>query len=180
MSNWTKILEAFTDIQSDIDESIKPDLMEDSIDDKCEDGECDTPRASVETEDKIISELNRVFTPMLITQSLEEDISKQIVEACNDANVLTERNIIQFDTQTKMAQLVAICALLVAKEKNTPEYQLYEKAAKIRNQMKLTIQQQESSEAFRLAKKYLSTIANESNSSVARDAAKDILADVNV
>ena len=32
MSNWTKILEAFTNIQSDIDESIKPDLMEDSID----------------------------------------------------------------------------------------------------------------------------------------------------
>jgi len=86
-----------------------------------------------------------------------------------------ERNIISFDNKTRMAQLISVCALLIARQKDTEKYQMYKKAAVIKNKMKLEIQKDHYDEAQALAQKFLVKVATTNNSSVARDAANDLL-----
>jgi hypothetical protein len=86
-----------------------------------------------------------------------------------------EKNIIKFDDETRMAQLIAVCALLIARKKNSEKYQTYQKAATIKNKMKLEIQKDEYDAAKTLAQKYLVNVSTTNNSSVARDAANKLL-----
>lgn len=132
-----------------------------------------SPASSDNTD--LLDELNQIFTPILVMQNFEGDMPGKIQEALSEASVLTERNIIQFDDATRMAQLIAVCALLIAKKKNTSEYQMYQKAAVIRNKMKLDIQRKEYDEAKALAQQFLVKVSTTNNSSIARNAATNLL-----
>lgn len=125
-------------------------------------------------DDDLIDELNKIYTPILITQQLEGDISSQIIEACGSENILTERNIIKFDKDSRLAQLVSIASLLIARKKNTEAFQAYVTAAKIKKDAKLRIQQEEHAQAVALANKYLNRVAANGTSSTARDAANEL------
>lgn len=126
-------------------------------------------------EKDILDELNQIFTPVLVMQDFEGEIADKIQEAYAEASVLTERNILKFDDETRMAQLISVCAKLLQKHKNTPAYQTYEKAARLRNQMALQMQNEEYEAAKALAQKYLVKVSTSNNSSVARDAANKLL-----
>ncbi len=129
-----------------------------------------------EVDDKdLLEELNQIFTPILVMQGFEGNMSDQIQEAFSEASLLTEKNIIKFDDETRLAQLIATCALLLQKKKNTEKWQMYSKAALIRNQMKLDMQKEEYNAAKVLAQKYLINVSSTNNSSVARQAAKELL-----
>ena len=123
----------------------------------------------------LLEELNQIFTPILVMQSLEGNMADKINEAFSEASVLMEKNIIKFDDETRMAQLISICALLIARKKNSEKYQAYQKAATIKNKMKIEIQKDEYDEAKALAQKYLVNVSTTNNSSVARDAANNLL-----
>jgi hypothetical protein len=91
------------------------------------------------------------------------------------ADVLTERSIIQFDDETRMAQLIAVCAKIIAKQKDTEAWQMYKKAAVLKKKAGLEIQKQEYNDAKTLAQKYLVSVSTTNPSSVVRDAATDLL-----
>lgn len=162
MNGWTEVLESMRILMEEIQEITSDPL--------------NTTISEEETDNSdLLDQLNQIFTPILVMQGFEGDMSDQIKEAFSEASVLLEKNIIKFDEQARMAQLIAVCSLLIAKKKNSPKYQMYEKAATIRNQMKLEIQKDEYNEAKVLAQQYLVKIATTNNSSVARDAANDLL-----
>lgn len=161
--DWTNILEAMDTIL-DATKDANPDMEDESIDDQSNTDDSD-----------LVAELDKVFTPILIMQGMESQISDKIQEAYSEASVLTEKNVIQFDDETRMAQLLSVCALLLQKKKNTPEYQAYKKAAAIRKQMKIEMQKREYDAAKALAQKYLISVSSSNNSSVARKAATDLL-----
>lgn len=168
MNNWTKMLESMDEVSDGIDE-LRNDPIESEIPD-------DTGDISNDVDDKaLMDELNQVFTPILVMQGFDQGTVEKIHEAMDQSCVLTEKNILQFDDSTRMAQLIAVCALLISKQKNSPKFQMYQKAATIRNQMKLEIQKDEYEEAKELAQKYLVNVATSNNSSVARDAAQSLL-----
>lgn len=126
-------------------------------------------------DDELIEQLTQIYLPVLITQEIEEGLSSEVLEACSEENVLMERNIIKFDKETRLAQLVSICARLIARQKNTPEYQAFIQASKVRKEMKLKIQQKENARATVLAHKFLKKVSASGTSSVARDAANNLL-----
>lgn len=128
-----------------------------------------------DSEKELLDQLNQIFTPILVMQKYEGDMSDKIQETLSEASVLTEQNIIKFDDATRMAQLISTCALLIARQKNSEKYQMYQKAATIRNKMKLDIQKEEYNAAKELAQKFLVKVSTTNNSSVARDAATDLL-----
>lgn len=123
----------------------------------------------------LMDQLNKIFTPVLVMQGFENEVADKIQESISEANLLTEQNIIKFDDQTRMAQLIATCALLIARKRNTPDYQMYHKAHIARNQAKLNIQKQFYDEAKALAQQFLVKVSTTNNSSVARDAANSLL-----
>jgi hypothetical protein len=123
----------------------------------------------------LLEELNKIYTPILVTQELEGDLSDQITEACSSDNVLLERNIIKFDRDTKFAQLVSVCALLLSRKKDTEEYKAYKQASQISKDMKLRIQKNEHTDAVALAKNYLDKVKETSLSSIARNAASSLI-----
>ena len=92
-----------------------------------------------------------------------------------DSGTLTEKTMISFDDPDRMAQLQSVCALLIAQKKNTENWQLYKKAAAVKNQSKLNIQKEEYEAAKNLAQRYLIKVSTTNNSAVARDAAKELL-----
>lgn len=124
--------------------------------------------------DDLINELNRLYTPVLVTQELEGGLKDNINEACSEDNILLERNIIKFDDDAKFAQLVSIAALLINRKKDSKEYQSFAKASAIRKEMKIRMQKNDHDEAVKLAKQYLSKIADSSNSSLIRKAADNL------
>lgn len=128
-----------------------------------------------DSEKELLDQLNQIFTPILVMQKYEGDMSDKIQETLSEASVLTEHNIIKFDDSTRMAQLISTCALLIARQKNSEKFQMYQKAATIRNKMKLDIQKEEYEAAKSLAQKFLVKVSTTNNSSVARDAASDLL-----
>lgn len=130
---------------------------------------------SPEDETELLDRLNQIFTPILVMQGFEGNISGQIQEAFEEASVLLERNIISFDDKTRMAQLISVCALLISQKKNSEKFKMYAKAAEIRNRMKLEIQKDEYDAAKALAQKFLVKVSTTNNSSYARDAATDLL-----
>lgn len=165
--NYSKMLESMNTIMEGIEEDstdIKTDSIPENISEKNDNND-----------DELLKELNQIFTPILVMQGIEGDMSDKINEAFSEASVLMEKNIIKFDDETRMAQLISICALLIARKKNSEKYQMYQKAATIKNQMKIEIQKDEYDAAKALAQKYLVNVSTTNNSSVARDAANDLL-----
>lgn len=176
--SWSMILEAMENINDDIetatnDETSDEDVMEQPLETNELDNTSENNNGCNETE--ILNELNKVFTPILVMQGLESNVSDEFKEACSEDNVLTEKNIIKFDDETRMAQLISVCALLIEKQKNTELFQTYQKAAIIKKNTKLEIQKQNYDEAKMLAQKYLVKVSTTNNSSVARQAANELL-----
>ncbi len=170
LMKWTKLLEAMDIIATSAQElSAEQSPMDTEIpSDPSEEGGGDM-------EKEVLDELNQIFTPVLVMQGFEGEIADKIQEAYSEASVLTERNILKFDDETRMAQLISVCAKLLQKHKNTPTYQAYEKAARLRNQMALQMQNEEYEAAKALAQKYLVKVSTTNNSAVARDAATNLL-----
>ena len=169
LMNWrTQMLEAMDDISTAITtQNTSADIEDEPI-------SGDTS-GNTDIDQDLLKELNDIFTPILVMQGFENGISRQVQESYEQADVLTEKNIIQFDDTTRMAQLLSTCAILLQKKKNTEKYQMYAKAAAIRNQMKLDMQKEEYDAAKALAQKYLVMVSTTNNSSVARDAATNLL-----
>lgn len=168
LMSWTKVLESLDNAMDGIDQ-ITSDTMNDSIPTEGSVG------TSEDEEKAILTELNKIFTPILVMQGFEGQQEDQIKEAFEQAEVLTERNIIKFDDQTRMSQLIAACALLINQKRNTPEYQAYQKAAMIRNSNKINMIKNTYDEAAAMAQKFLVMVSTTNNSPVARDAATDLL-----
>ena len=135
----------------------------------------ETMGAESTNDEELLECLNQIFTPILVMQGIEGDISDRINEAVSEDNVLYERNMIKFDDSSRMAQLTSICALLIARQKGSQQYKMYKEAAKIRNAMKLAIQKAEYESAQNLAQKYLVKVSTTTGSSVARKAAQNLL-----
>jgi hypothetical protein len=169
------ILESMEQAASDISEMHdNPDVMDSQMEDEPEQTDMGNAAPSG-TEDDLLNSLNQIFTPILVMQGFEGDITSKIQEAFSESCVLLENNIIQFDNSTKMAQLVSVCALLIARQKNTTQYQIYKKAAETRKAMKLDIQKSEYVAAQALAQKFLVKVSTTNNSVVARQAANELL-----
>ncbi len=126
-------------------------------------------------DDELLDALNQIFTPILVMQGFEGDVIEKIHESCSEANVLMERNIISFDNNSRMAQLLSVCALLIARQKNSPKYQMYKKAMEIAKSTKLEIQKTEYAAAQALAQKFLVKVSTTNGSTVARKSAQDLL-----
>lgn len=166
LMTWTQMLEAMDEVSDSLSMQ-SDDISNISI----QDNDID----SSDRDKSLLDELNQIFTPILIRQDFEGDLSDRIQEAFSEASVLLENNVIKFDDETRMAQLISICALLIARNKNTEKYQMYKKAATIRKQMKLDIQKEEYEAAKTLAQKFLVKVSTTNNSSVARNAANRLL-----
>lgn len=165
LMNFTQMLESMKYIlehMSDDDD----DVMDQNVE--------QIPSNDVDDKD-LMEELNKIFTPVLVNQKFEKDIADHSNEALSEAGVLTERNIIAFDDEARMSQLISVCALLLAKKKNTEKWQMFQNAANIKRQSKIDIQKEEYTDAKALAQKYLVMVSTTNNSSVARDAANDLL-----
>ncbi len=152
-------------------------LLEEMSDETCDvTDQCVEEIPSADVEDKeLMDELNKIFTPVLVSQKFSKDISDHSNEALSEAGVLTERNIIAFDDETRMSQLISVCALLLAKKKDTENWKLYKQAALLKKQSKINIQKEEYTDAKELAQKYLVMVSTTNNSAVARDAANELL-----
>ena len=125
--------------------------------------------------ESLLGELRRLFTPVLVTQSYEKEIADKANSELAESDSLTEKTVISFDNEARMSQLIAVCAQLIARQKNTELWQLYTKAKAIAKQAKIDIQKAEYEDAKILAQKYLVDVSTNNASSVARDAAKELI-----
>ena len=133
------------------------------------------PTEEVSSDDQIMQDLNTIFTPILIMQSLEGDITEKVQEGLSEDSILTERSCLKFDNSARMAQLLSTCALLLSRQKNSPKWQMFKKASEMLKSTKLEIQREEAASAQALAQRYLVKVSTSSNSSIARKAASDLL-----
>lgn len=132
------------------------------------------PPASGDNSD-LLERLNKLFTPVLVMQGFENDMADKLQESFSEAAVLTEQNVFKFDDQTRMAQLISVCALLIAQKKQSEMYKIFEKSSALARQSKLNIQREEYDEAKALAQQFLVMVSTTNNSPVARKAATDML-----
>lgn len=123
----------------------------------------------------LLAKLDQLFTPILVMQKMEQSIADESNNELAESGTLTEKTMINFDDADRMAQLQSVCALLLAQKKNTENWQMFKKAAAIKNQSKINIQKEEYEEAKQLAQQYLIKVSTTNNSAVARDAAKELL-----
>lgn len=173
LMNWTQMLESMDEISDRINDlSDNPNILEDEINPENNFNGNNNDNVN---DDELLDELNKLFTPILVMQGFEGSIADQINEAFSEASVLTEKNMISFDNKTRMAQLISVCALLIARQKNSEKYQLYKKASVIKNKMKIDIQKEEYDKAQALAQKFLVKVSTTNNSSIARNAANELL-----
>lgn len=168
--SWTEIAEILEALNDKIDDT-NNDVLDTPIGDEI--GNEQPQDSSIE--DQVIEQLNKIFTPILVMQSFETQVNDQIKESLEQANVLTERNIIRFDDQTRMSQLISTCALLIDKVRQTPEYKAYENAVTIKNESKINITKKNYDLAKTIVQKYLVKVSTTNNSSEARNAATDLL-----
>lgn len=173
LMTWTTMLEFMEAVEDTINQlSSEDNIMDEPISDEPISSAVGGDQVN---EEELLKKLNEIFTPILVMQGIEGDISDKIQEAFSESSVLMERNIISFDNTTKMAQLISVCALLIHQQRNTEKFQMYKKAAAIRNQMKIEMQKDVHDEAKALAQKFLVKVSTTNNSSVARDAATELL-----
>lgn len=170
--NFTTLLEAADMLLTLLSEEAyaeDPDMMDTPMDD-------DNVQGTSEVDEKsLLDELNRTYTPILVSQGFEQKIADETNAEISEATVLTEKNMISFDNTARMSQLIATCALLIAKQKNSEKWQMFKKAAALKRQSKLDIQKEEYDSAKALAQKYLVMVSTTNNSSVARNAANELL-----
>lgn len=146
--------------------------------DKDSENEEDTEDYGVSESDAIddtgvMDELKKIYTPVLIMQNYEtKESCNQMKESFSQANVLTEQNIIKFDNETKVAQLLSVCSLLLARKKNSEKWQAFKKAAALQKKMKIEIQKEEAAAAKQLARKFLDETASGDNEDAKASAAK--------
>ena len=182
LMNWTQMLESLAAVAGSVEYACGDNNIENCpIADPSETPPAPTGMGlSSGTDDEaLLNQLNQIFTPILVMQGIEGDITEKVQEACSQDNILLEKNVIHFDDETRMAQLVSVCALLISRQKNSNEYQMYKKASEIRNNMKLQMQKNEYAAARSLAQKFLVKVSTTNNSSVARNAANDLLPQTN-
>lgn len=169
LMTWTQMLESMNEISDSI-KMHDEDMMNDQITGTTTD--VPTLNDSGSNDDELLAQLDKIFTPVLIMQGFETDSSDKIQEAMSEAAVFTEKSVIQFDNDTRMAQLIAVCARLIQRQKNTEKYRMFAKAYEIKKQMDLEMQKEEYDSAKLLAQKYLDNVATYNNSPVARNSAK--------
>lgn len=177
MKSYKEALDKMNEVMDDIQQE-DDDIMSDPAELEPIESE-EVPTKEEPVEDDLMNELNQIFTPILVMQGFETGMSDKIQEAFTEASVLLEKNVINFDNASRMAQLISVCALLLAKQKNTEQYQMFAKACEIRKQMKLDIQKAEYDKAKALAQKYLVQVSTTNNSSIARKAADELLPETN-
>lgn len=180
LMNFTQMLESLDEVSAGLQaasETPGDDLTAAPVGDMSSETPMEGPSMGMggKNDEELLNELNQIFTPILVMQGFEGDLAGRIQEAFSEASVLVERNVINFDDSTRMAQLISVCALLIAREKNSEKYQVYAKAAQIRNQAKLDIQKEEYAAAQALAQKFLVKVSTTNNSSVARSSAQNLL-----
>lgn len=121
----------------------------------------------------VMDELKQIYTPILIMQGLEtKESCDRYKESCSYSGVLTEKNVIKFDNDTRVAQLLSVCALLLARKKNSEQWQAFKKAAAIQRKMKIEIQKEEAAAAKALARKFLDEVSSGDNKEAADSASK--------
>lgn len=190
---WKLILEALDEVsdeaKSAADESIENEPVEaddspiedeDSSDDESSDDSSEYGISDNNVDDSdLIAELKKIYTPVLIMQNYQtESCTNKIHESLSRSGLLTESNIMKFDNETKMSQLLSVCALLIARKKNTSEYQAFKKAAKLQKEMKLAIQKNEAGAAKALAQKFLTQMSGDSDNGDAKEAASKMLSSI--
>lgn len=125
--------------------------------------------------DAALEELNNLFTPVLVMQNFEKDIADHTISEMESANVLTEKTLIKFDDEARMAQLIAVCAKIIAKQKDTESWKLFKKASALKKEASVRLQKEEYDDAKELAQSYLVSVSTKNPSSVARSAATELL-----
>lgn len=164
LMTFTQMLESLNTVERSIGyERYTEDVMGDTIE------------PSGYNEEEALAELNKLFTPTLVMQNYEKEIADKGLNEIESAGALTERTVIKFDDEARMAQLIAVAARIIAKQKDTEAWKLYKQAAVLKKKADLDLQKQEYSDAKALAQKYLTNISKTNPSSVARQAADDLL-----
>lgn len=134
------------------------------------------PVESSGSNEDLLEIMNKICTPMLVMQGYENEIGDKIQDdLVESTGTFTEQNVIKFDDQTRMSQLIAIAAKAIARKKNTEKWRTYAEAEKIATRTALEIQKEEYDEAKALVTQYLVKVSTTNASSVARKAANDLL-----
>ena len=103
------------------------------------------------SEEELFNQLNKLFLPVVRMQDAEEPVQ--------ESTVVMEKNVFRLDDASKVAQLLSLCAMLIARAKDTDAYKTYIRASEERRNAKIDIQNAEASEARALAAKYLNTLS---------------------
>lgn len=103
------------------------------------------------SEEELFAQLNKIFLPVVRMQDAEEPVQ--------ESTVVMEKNVFRLDDASKVAQLLSLCAMLIARAKDTEAYKTYIRASEERRNAKIDIQNAEASEARALAAKYLNTLS---------------------
>lgn len=120
----------------------------------------------------LIDELKQLYTPILITGELSARMAEQVAETDSPR----AGNTIKFDDETRKAQLISVCARLIAKYKGSPDYKTYTQAAQVARIEKLKMQKDNHAAAVAIANEYLARLAAEAEDPTARQAASALAA----
>ena len=112
------------------------------------------------SEEELFAQLNKLFLPVVRMQDAEEPVQ--------ESTVVMEKNVFRLDDASKVAQLLSLCAMLIARAKDTEAYKTYIRASEERRNAKIDIQNTEASEARALAAKYLNTLSANNDDEGAR------------
>ena len=112
------------------------------------------------SEEELFAQLNKIFLPVVRMQDAEEPVQ--------ELTVVMEKNVFRLDDASKVAQLLSLCAMLIARAKDTEAYKTYIRASEERRNAKIDIQNAEASEARALAAKYLNTLSANNDDEGAR------------
>ena len=163
MRTFLECLDDANEALKDYQQSSEP--MNDTIDDSSSAGD---KQAALE-------ELNRLYTPVLVRRQIEKNITTDTKLSLAESGQFTERSSVGFDKTANYDQLVAVAARVLQKQKNTENWQAFQKASQAKHQADINMQEEEGAEAAALAKEYLVNVSNSNNSPSARDAAIEML-----
>lgn len=158
---------------SDSDDSSSEDSSSEEPEEDSDSDEYGVSDSDAVDDTGVMDELKKIYTPILIMQNFEtKESCDRMKESFSQANVLTEQNVIKFDNETRVAQLLSVCALLLARKKNSEKWQAFKKAAALQRKMKIEIQKEEAAAAKALARKFLDETASGDNEDAKSSAAK--------
>ena len=84
------------------------------------------------SEEELFNQLNKLFLPVVRMQDAEEPVQ--------ESTVVMEKNVFRLDDASKVAQLLSLCAMLIARAKDTESYKTYIRASEERRNAKIDIQ----------------------------------------